>query len=98
MQKIDKLLKSIRKSLKKFQGLPQPPQSYLQQGTNNLIIEETSYNIDEMEAEFNILWASCNEEQKTIFNAVLQSIQEAKGGFFLFMEVKVVERPTFGKL
>ena len=32
----------------KFPQLPQPPPSYLNQGTNNLIIQETNYDIDEM--------------------------------------------------
>ncbi|XP_074363403.1 uncharacterized protein LOC141703913 [Apium graveolens] len=48
---IDELLWSVGKSLKKFDQLPQPPRSYLNNGINNLIIEETSYDTRKMEYE-----------------------------------------------
>ncbi|XP_074352012.1 uncharacterized protein LOC141691172 [Apium graveolens] len=48
---IDELLRSVGKSLKKFDQLPQPPRSYLNNETNNLIIEETSYDTRKMEYE-----------------------------------------------
>ncbi|KAL8135484.1 hypothetical protein AgCh_010212 [Apium graveolens] len=43
------LLRSVGKSLKKFDQLPQPPRSYLKNGTHNLIIEETSYDTGKMD-------------------------------------------------
>ncbi|XP_074323537.1 uncharacterized protein LOC141660451 [Apium graveolens] len=48
---IDELLRSVGKSLKKFDQLPQSPRSYLNNGTNNLIIEETSYDTRKIEYE-----------------------------------------------
>ncbi|XP_074381036.1 uncharacterized protein LOC141721793 [Apium graveolens] len=60
---IDELLRSVGKSLKKFDQLPQPPCNYLNNGTNNLIIEETSYDTKKMEYETVKLLQDCTEEQ-----------------------------------
>ncbi|XP_074356353.1 uncharacterized protein LOC141696064 [Apium graveolens] len=68
LAEIDKLLKSIGKSIKHYSQLPQPPASYLHSGLNNLVIDETSYNLTDMEREFNKLIVNCNPEQLAIFN------------------------------
>lgn len=65
-----------------YQGLPQPPNSYLQQGTNNLIVEETSYNRNDMEIESQKLLENCNAEQRSVYNAILQSVATKVGGLF----------------
>lgn len=62
--------------------MPQPPASYLEAGTNNLIEDETSYNITDMEAEFNKLFQNCNSEQRQVYNAVLNSVEKNEGGVF----------------
>ncbi|XP_074374527.1 uncharacterized protein LOC141714931 [Apium graveolens] len=82
LAEIDKLLRSIRKSLKYFKQLPQPPVDYLHTGTNNLVIDETSYNLSEMEEEFNKLFPNCNPEQLQVFNDVVKSVQSKVGGVF----------------
>ncbi|XP_074359741.1 uncharacterized protein LOC141699820 [Apium graveolens] len=79
---IDELLRSVGKSLKKFDQLPQPPRSYLNNGTNNLIIEETSYDTRKMEYETAKLLQDCTEEQRKIYDAVIQSIDTKVGGIF----------------
>ncbi|XP_074337030.1 uncharacterized protein LOC141674206 [Apium graveolens] len=79
---IDELLLSVGKSLKKFDQLPQPPRSYLNNGTNNLIIEETSYDTRKMEYETAKLLQDCTEEQRKIYDAVIQSIDSNVGGIF----------------
>lgn len=58
---VNDLLRSIGKSLKNFEQLPQPPDSYLNHGSNNLIIEETTYDTFEMEKQHNELFAGFNE-------------------------------------
>ncbi|XP_074352259.1 uncharacterized protein LOC141691417 [Apium graveolens] len=65
---IDELLRSVGKSLKKFDQLPQPPRSYLNNGTNNLIIEETSYDTGKIEYENVKLLQDCTEEQRNIYD------------------------------
>ncbi|XP_063949879.1 uncharacterized protein LOC135152724 [Daucus carota subsp. sativus] len=82
LAEIDDLLRSIGKSLKNFPQLPQPPSSYLNHGSNNLIIEETSYNIAEMKAENEKLLETMNEEQSHVYNAILHSVHNKEGGLF----------------
>ncbi|XP_017255741.1 uncharacterized protein LOC108225401 [Daucus carota subsp. sativus] len=85
LAEIDELLRAIGKSLKNYSQLPQPPETYLQHGTNNLIIEETSYNLAEMKCQHDKLLANCNEEQLGVYRAVLDSIDTNEGGlFFLY--------------
>lgn len=83
--KIDKLLKSSGKSLRHFSQLPQPPAMYLQTGSNNLVLDETSYNLSEMALEFEKLYSKCNSEQLQVYSAILDSVQNSAGGvFFLY--------------
>ena len=79
---IDDLLRSIGKSLKNFPQLPQPPENYLNHGTNNLILEETNYNITEMERENQKLLSTMNEEQLNVYNAILDSVGKNEGGLY----------------
>ncbi|XP_074356515.1 uncharacterized protein LOC141696245 [Apium graveolens] len=79
---IDELIRSVGKSLKKFDQLPQPPRNYLNNGTNNLIIEETSYDTRKMEYETAKLLQDCTEDQRKIYDAVIQSIDTNVGGIF----------------
>ncbi|XP_074328020.1 uncharacterized protein LOC141665931 [Apium graveolens] len=81
-QEIHKLLKSIGKSFKDFDQMPQPPDTYLDFSDNNLIIEERSYDIAEMEKEYAELISNCNAEQLTVFNTVMESVRNKKGGLF----------------
>ncbi|XP_074323771.1 uncharacterized protein LOC141660683 [Apium graveolens] len=79
---IDELLRSVGKSLKKFDQLPQTPRSYSNNETNNLIIEETSYDTRNMEYETAKLLQDCIEELRKIYDAVIQSIDSNIGGIF----------------
>lgn len=76
------MLRSVGKSLKNFLQLPQPPSSYLHRGLNNLILEESNYNVEEMELEYRNLFAQCNEEQVVVFNKIFDSIMNKEGGLF----------------
>lgn len=79
------MLRSVGKSLKNYTQLPQPPTSYLHIGTNNLILEETNYNLGEMAAEHQKLLSSCNDEQLSVYKAVMKSVESNEGGlFFLY--------------
>ncbi|XP_074356531.1 uncharacterized protein LOC141696265 [Apium graveolens] len=82
LSEIHKLLKSIGKSLKDFDQMPQPPETYLDFSDNNLIIEERSYDIAEMEKEYAELISNCNAEQLAVFNAVMESVRNKNGGLF----------------
>lgn len=75
-------MRSIGKSLKDFEQMPQPPNTYLDFSKNNLIIEETSYDIAEMEKEHAELISNCNAEQLAVYHSVMESIEKKKGGLF----------------
>lgn len=62
--------------------MPQPPNTYLDFSNNNLIIEETSYDIGEMEKEHADLISNCNEEQLAVYHSVMESVDNKKGGVF----------------
>ncbi|XP_074337035.1 uncharacterized protein LOC141674212 [Apium graveolens] len=79
---IDDLLRSIGKSLKKYDQLLQPPSSYLNNGANNLIVEETSYDFSEMDSEHHKLLCDCTEEQRKVYDAILKSTESGVGGLF----------------
>ncbi|XP_074351720.1 uncharacterized protein LOC141690862 [Apium graveolens] len=70
------------KSLKNYDQLPQPPDSYLNFGKNNLVIEETGYDTAQMETQYKILLQTCNDDQIEVFNTVLQSVYCGNGGIF----------------
>ncbi|XP_017217347.2 uncharacterized protein LOC108194922 [Daucus carota subsp. sativus] len=82
LAEIHKLLKSIGKSLKDFNQLPQPPSSYLDFSANNLIIEETRYDQSEMEKQYEELIANCNPEQLSVYKSVMESVEKNEGGVF----------------
>ncbi|XP_017221478.2 uncharacterized protein LOC108198225 [Daucus carota subsp. sativus] len=82
LAEIDKLLRSIGKSLQQFAQLPQPPSSFLHRGADNLIKDETSYDVQEMEEEFNKFFPNLNTEQLEVYNAVYNSVQNGEGRLF----------------
>lgn len=75
-------MRCIGKSLQKYTQLEMPPSSYLHSGNNNLVIDETSYNLMEMSTEFEKLFMNCNHEHLKVYSAVLQSVQKNEGGVF----------------
>lgn len=77
---IDALLRSIGKSLKDFPLLPRPPSNFLDLDINNLIIEETSYDKAQLANQHNNLFSQCNDEQKNVFHAVMERVNQKQGG------------------
>ncbi|XP_074336952.1 uncharacterized protein LOC141674127 [Apium graveolens] len=90
LAEIHNILKSIRRSLEDYAQLPQPPHSYMDCGLNNFIIEETSYDIAEMEREFLDMYSRCNAEQLEVYNTFMQSVDRREGACFLCMVAIVV--------
>ncbi|KAK1398146.1 hypothetical protein POM88_008009 [Heracleum sosnowskyi] len=95
-EEIDKILKSIGKSLMQFKQLPQPPANYLQSGTNNLVIDETSYNLSEMEFEFNKLFPHCNPEQLEVYTEIGNGqVKPPKNAVMDYEENDIIIPPEF---
>ncbi|KAK1370116.1 hypothetical protein POM88_036208 [Heracleum sosnowskyi] len=76
LAEIDKILKSIGRSLYQFKQLPQPPPSYLQTGLNNLVVDETSYNLEKMEVEFQKVFPLC---MKNNYKCTMMSYNQSLG-------------------
>ena len=47
-----------------------------------MIVEETSYNVKEMEQQFNELFPNLNKEQLQVYNEVYNAVQAGTGGIF----------------
>nr|XP_017228955.1 PREDICTED: uncharacterized protein LOC108204149 [Daucus carota subsp. sativus] len=73
---VHQLLKGVGKSLSDFPMLPQPPPIYLNTGTNNLILDDTNYNVEDMRSEYEALINNCNEEQLKVYQEVMHSLEK----------------------
>ncbi|KAL8115602.1 hypothetical protein AgCh_022197 [Apium graveolens] len=62
--------------------MPQLPNTYLDFNDNNLVAEERSYDIAEMEKEHADLISKCNEKQLKVYHSVMDSVTNGKGGLF----------------
>lgn len=60
--------------------MPQPPSSFLQTGSDNLILDETSYDVKQMDEEFQNLFPNCNAEQLQVYNVIINSVERGEGG------------------
>ncbi|XP_063939345.1 uncharacterized protein LOC135148359 [Daucus carota subsp. sativus] len=79
---VHKLLKAVGKSLSDYPMLPQPPPIYLNIGTNNLILDETNYDVVAMQNEFDKLIENCNEDQMKVFEEIITAVEKEQGGVF----------------
>lgn len=79
---IEKVLNDIGKSLKDFPTLPFPPDKYLDLNLNRLLLQERSYDVDEMRIEFQKLESKLNEEQRRVYQSVIDAVNNNLGGLF----------------
>lgn len=75
-------MNGIGKSLKDFPTLPFPPAKYLESHSNRLLVEELSYDTNEMKNESLMLEKNLNVEQKKIYEDVIKTVNTKSGGFF----------------
>lgn len=59
-----------------------PPSSYLQSGSNKLVLDETGYNLEEMSTKFNKLFKILNAEHMGVYTTTMDSIEKNKRGVF----------------
>lgn len=79
---IEKVLNDIGKSLKDFPTLPFPPDKYLDLNLNRLLLQERSYDVNEMRIEFQKLESKLNEEQRRVYQSVIDAVNNNLGGLF----------------
>ncbi|GJZ27520.1 putative PIF1 DNA helicase/replication protein A1-like protein [Tanacetum coccineum] len=83
--KIDQQLKSRGRSLKDIQGMPQADYKNREDWSNVLIQEELNFKKNEMEAEHATLYSKMTDEQRGVYNTIMEAIDSGKGGvFFLY--------------
>lgn len=79
------MLKQNSSSLDKFGDMPKPLYSDIEDVENMLILEETSYDIDEMKAEHSRLFPQLTAEQKGVYDKIISAVDRGDGGvFFLY--------------
>nr|XP_023928163.1 uncharacterized protein LOC112039525 [Quercus suber] len=71
-----------RKSLKDYPQMPQPDVNLLIHKGNRLIEEEMSYDIGSLQREHEILISGLNNEQRTIYNSIMDVVSSESGGMF----------------
>lgn len=82
LYKIEQLLIKSNKSLKDFRPLPFPDQALIGELDNRLLREELSYNTQLLAIEHQELYKQLNVEQRDVYNVVVQSVSETKGGLY----------------
>ncbi|XP_019184988.1 PREDICTED: uncharacterized protein LOC109179967 [Ipomoea nil] len=82
LSEIELLLTTMGKSLKDFPSMPSPDLQFLDRTTNMLIQEELSYDINAMKEENDSLVDQLTEEQKAIYDNVLDDVVNEFGGLF----------------
>ena len=79
---IEHILQKNNKSLNDYPPLPTPNHLLLKELGNRLMREELAYDTDKMLLEHQELHKELNNEQKRVYNVVLDSVHEDKGGLF----------------
>ncbi|XP_074338594.1 uncharacterized protein LOC141676751 [Apium graveolens] len=78
----EKLLNGIGKSLRNFPDIPYPGYAFFSNSENRLILEETSYDTEEMKRIHTRNHSLLNDEQKIVYDSNLDNINQKKGGVF----------------
>ncbi|XP_013699854.1 ATP-dependent DNA helicase PIF1-like [Brassica napus] len=82
---IERLLKENDKSLTDFLGMPRPDETILKEISNTVLRQELNYDTEKERIEHEKLFTTINEDQKKIYNAVIDSVDTQAGKlFFLY--------------
>ncbi|XP_058761035.1 uncharacterized protein LOC131634386 [Vicia villosa] len=82
---IETLLQNNNKSLKDFKPMPYPKDFVVSFIGNRLLYDERQYNVLEQQQIFANLYSSLTNEQRTIYEEIMDVVQKQRGGvFFLY--------------
>ncbi|XP_019058078.1 PREDICTED: uncharacterized protein LOC104814022 [Tarenaya hassleriana] len=79
---IEKLLMQNEKSLRDFPNMPKPDKNVLRHIENTLLREELQFDESREKEEHQKLFPCLNEDQKTVYDAVIDSIDNGRGKLF----------------
>ncbi|XP_012832537.1 PREDICTED: uncharacterized protein LOC105953423 [Erythranthe guttata] len=82
---IENILQSNSKSLSNFPPMPIPIGSMTDNTVNRLVLDELYYDIDAMREELKKYLSSITDEQKKVFDDIMDAVTNDRGGlFFLY--------------
>ncbi|XP_019097480.1 PREDICTED: ATP-dependent DNA helicase PIF1-like [Camelina sativa] len=79
---IEKILQQHDKTLADFPDMPLPDKEMMKELNNSYLIEELGYDEDEQQTEHDRLFGSLNQEQRMVFDGVMDSLENGDGIFF----------------
>ncbi|XP_057790213.1 uncharacterized protein LOC131007083, partial [Salvia miltiorrhiza] len=79
---IEKLLRSLGRSLRDFATMPFPTDDNFQINQNRLIIDELQYDRIALEEEYRDFLQKCTYEQRHVHDKVLSAVNSNSGGMF----------------
>ncbi|XP_039683008.1 uncharacterized protein [Medicago truncatula] len=82
LTEIERHMETNRRSLKDYKGFPYPEGYIVEQLGNRLIYDELNYNVNELDAEFQQLFATLTDEQRNIYHKIMSSVSKEKGGVY----------------
>ncbi|XP_058774673.1 uncharacterized protein LOC131648953 [Vicia villosa] len=82
---IENMLQSNQRSLHEFKDMPYPDSYVTRHVSNRLIYDERDYNANTERENFNNLFRALTDEQRSIFETIMEVILKQRGGvFFLY--------------
>ncbi|XP_076938850.1 uncharacterized protein LOC143607202 [Bidens hawaiensis] len=77
---IEKYLLRNNSSLRRFQIMPYPYNDSIASSNNNLIVDELSYDTNNLQNESHSLISSLTNEQRRVFDEIMNAVEANKGG------------------
>ncbi|XP_050280553.1 uncharacterized protein LOC126721546 [Quercus robur] len=81
LYEIEQILQQYGRSLRDYPQMPQPNMDLIQNG-NRLIQEEMLYDVSSLKREHEILIFGLNNEQRIIYNSIMEAVATERGGMF----------------
>ncbi|XP_074323381.1 uncharacterized protein LOC141660305 [Apium graveolens] len=82
LAEIEKLFNDVGKSLKEYNSMPFPDDSFMHGLNNRLLSDKLSYNKEHEHEEHDKLYKSLNKEQLHAYTSIIDSVENGKGGIF----------------
>ncbi|XP_048503066.1 uncharacterized protein LOC125498820 [Beta vulgaris subsp. vulgaris] len=79
---IEAKLQSNGSTLRNFTGMPFSNDLIVSDGQNKLIMDELSYDQEQVQKEFQDLYPGLTDEQRGIYNEIMSTVLRGKGGVF----------------
>ena len=95
LYEIEQILQQHGRSLKDYPQMPQPDLDIIIHNGNRLIQEEMSYNISSLKREHEILFSGLNNEQRPIYNSIMEAVTLERGECFLSTDMAELEKHIF---